>query len=200
MTTINAHLINWIALQIVVTASSRGPVSGCDGDLEVPPGSPILEHSSLVRATYLRLAETLTTFLTRLRSSADALDISERQRVLRLLVKEILVGDDKIVIRYCIPLPTGGNGPRAKSANAAAPSTEGYLFDNRVRHEVAGIEWYQRNAASRRHQRKGHRQDAAGRGTGSSDAIDNLRCWVRQRSHSWRAGRCLPWARECSIG
>ena len=71
MTTINAHLINWIALQIVITASSRGPVSGCDGDLEVPPGSPILEHSSLVRATYLRLAETLTTFLTRLRSSAD---------------------------------------------------------------------------------------------------------------------------------
>ena len=170
MTTINAHLINWIA-----SASSRGPVSGCDGDLEVPPGSPILEHSSLVRATYLRLAETLTTFLTRLRSSADALDISERQRVLRLLVKEILVGDDKIVIRYCIPLPTGGNGPRAKSANAAAPSTEGYLFDNRVRHEVAGIEWYQRNAASRRHQRKGHRQDAAGRGTGSSDASRPIR-------------------------
>ena len=123
----------------------------------------------------LRLAETLTTFLTRPRSSADALDISERQRVLRLLVKEILVGDDKIVIRYCIPLPTGGNGPRAKSANAAAPSTEGYLFDNRVRHEVAGIEWYQRNAASRRHQRKGHRQDAAGRGTGSSDASRPIR-------------------------
>ena len=35
---------------------------------------------------------------------------------------------------------------------------------------------------------------------GSSNAIDNLRCWVRQRSHSWRAGRCLPWARECSAG
>jgi site-specific DNA recombinase len=30
------------------------------------------------RAAYLRLAETLTTFLTRLRSSADVLDISER--------------------------------------------------------------------------------------------------------------------------
>src|ERR1700730_19389481 len=34
------------------------------------------------RATYLRLAETLTTFLTRLRSSAGALDVLERQRVL----------------------------------------------------------------------------------------------------------------------
>ncbi len=85
---------------------------------------------SVDRATYLRLAETLTTFLTRLRSSADALDISERQRVLRLLVKEILVDDDKIIIRHCIPLPTG-NGPPAKSASAARSSTEGYLLRSR---------------------------------------------------------------------
>src|SRR5580704_7973799 len=86
---------------------------------------------SVDRATYLRLAETLTAFLTRLRSSADALDVSERQRVLRLLVKEILVGDDKIIIRHCIPLLMGGNGPPAKSANAAVPSTEGYLLRSR---------------------------------------------------------------------
>jgi len=97
-----------------------------------------IANQSVERATYLRLAETLTTFLTRLRSSADALDISERQRVLRLLVKEILVGDDKIVIRHCIPLPTGGNGPRAKSANAAVPSTEGYLLRSRSRDAALG--------------------------------------------------------------
>jgi len=95
-----------------------------------------IANQSVERATYLRLAETLTTFLTRLRSSADALDISERQRVLRLLVKEILVGDDKIVIRHCIPLPTGGNGPRAKSVNAAVPSTEGYLLRSRSHHRA----------------------------------------------------------------
>jgi site-specific DNA recombinase len=80
------------------------------------------------RAAYLRLAETLTTFLTRLRSSADVLDISERQRVLRLLVKDILVGDDKIIIRHSIPLPTGRDGPSARSVNAAVPSTESYLL------------------------------------------------------------------------
>ena len=33
------------------------------------------------------------------------LDVSERQRIMRLLVKEVLVGDDKIIIRHCIPLP-----------------------------------------------------------------------------------------------
>ena len=80
------------------------------------------------RAAYLRLAETLTTFLTRLRSSADVLDISERQRVLRLLVKDILVGDDKIIIRHSIPLPTGSDGPSARSVNATVPSTESYLL------------------------------------------------------------------------
>ena len=87
---------------------------------------------SVDRATYLRLAETLTTFLARLRSSADALDVSERQRVLRLLVKEILVSDDKIIIRHCIPLPTGRrDGPSAESANAIVPSIEGYLLRSR---------------------------------------------------------------------
>ena len=57
------------------------------------------------RATYLRLAETLTGFLTRLRSSAETLDVEERQRIVRLLVKDVLVGDDTIVIRHSIPVP-----------------------------------------------------------------------------------------------
>ncbi|MGY3614063.1 recombinase family protein [Bradyrhizobium sp. USDA 10063] len=56
------------------------------------------------RAMFLRLAETLTAFLTRLRSAADTLDIIERQRIVRLVVKEVLIGDDTIVIRHCIPL------------------------------------------------------------------------------------------------
>ena len=76
---------------------------------------------SVDRTAYLRLAETLATFLTRLRSSAGALDVLERQRVLRLLVKEILVCDDKIIIRHCIPLPMApGDGPTAGSADAAS--------------------------------------------------------------------------------
>jgi len=58
------------------------------------------------RATFLRLAETLTAFLGKLRSAANTLDIVERQRVVRLLVKEILIGDDTIVIRHSIPVGT----------------------------------------------------------------------------------------------
>jgi site-specific DNA recombinase len=87
---------------------------------------------SVTRAAYLRLAETLNTFLTRLRSSAGALDVSERQRIMRLLVKEVLVGDDKIIIRHCIPLPNrSGDGPPDGGVNTAPPGTEGYLLRSR---------------------------------------------------------------------
>ena len=67
------------------------------------------------RAAFLRLAETLTAFLSRLRNAAETLSISERQRIVRLVVKEVLVGDDSITIRHSIPVPSGspqGHDPR----------------------------------------------------------------------------------------
>lgn len=63
-------------------------------------GPLLIADQSAERTACLRLAETVTDFLARLRSSAGTLDVSERQRVLRLLVKDILVGDDKIVIHH----------------------------------------------------------------------------------------------------
>ena len=75
------------------------------------------------RAVYLRLAETLSGFLTRLRASADTLDILERQRIVRLVIKEILVGDETIVIRHSIPLssvtPSGDGGVRSAAIPGA---------------------------------------------------------------------------------
>ena len=64
------------------------------------------------RETYLRIAEILTGFLARLRTSATTLDIPERQRIVRLLVKEVLVSEDNITIRHSIPIPgSPGGGP-----------------------------------------------------------------------------------------
>ena len=71
------------------------------------------------RAAYLRLAETLSAFLARLHEAADTLDILERQRIVRLVVKEVLVDDDTIVIRHSIPVSSGppdrGNAPLCRS-------------------------------------------------------------------------------------
>jgi site-specific DNA recombinase len=58
------------------------------------------------RAAFLRLAETLTAFLTRLSSAAESLSVIERQKIVRLMVKEILVGEDAITIRHSIPIPS----------------------------------------------------------------------------------------------
>src|SRR5206468_11587564 len=44
------------------------------------------------RAAFLRLAETLAPFLDRLRGAADTLSITERQRIVRLVVKDVLIG------------------------------------------------------------------------------------------------------------
>ena len=81
------------------------------------------------REIYLRLAETRTGFLARLHSSAETLDIAERQRIVRLIVKEVLVTEDKITIRHSIPIsgsPTGGPDP-SKPGNHSTEG-EGYLL------------------------------------------------------------------------
>jgi len=57
------------------------------------------------RATFLRLAENLTAFLARLRGAADTLSIAERQRIVRLVVKDVLIGDDTSTIRHSISVP-----------------------------------------------------------------------------------------------
>jgi DNA invertase Pin-like site-specific DNA recombinase len=61
------------------------------------------------RDSYLALATNLEGFLTQLHDKATTATVEDRQRVLRLLVKEILIGPEKIVIRHCIPTR---NGPR----------------------------------------------------------------------------------------
>src|SRR5216683_2901105 len=83
------------------------------------------------RAAYLRLAETLSAFLERLRLAADTLDILERQRIVRLVVNEVLVGDDTIVIRHSIPVPSGppgGSSPPPLGGSHDLGSDRSYLL------------------------------------------------------------------------
>ena len=56
------------------------------------------------REAYLKLADDLEGFLAQLRHNAATADVAERQRVLRLLVKDVLIGPEKIIIRHRIPL------------------------------------------------------------------------------------------------
>ena len=56
------------------------------------------------RELYLKLADNLEGFLAQLRDKAEVSTTEERQHVLRLLVKDVLIGPEKITIRHRIPV------------------------------------------------------------------------------------------------
>jgi site-specific DNA recombinase len=72
-----------------------------------------LDAQAADRDAYLKLADDLEGFLTQLRGKAATASTEERQRVLRLLVKDVLIGPEKITIRHRIPVrerATSGSG------------------------------------------------------------------------------------------
>jgi len=90
-----------------------------------------LEMAAVDQAQYLQLAETLAGFCGKLRRRADTLDVRERQQILRLLVKEVLVDTDTITLRHSIPVPQSGNAgtPRSNSGGPSGASpAPGYLL------------------------------------------------------------------------
>ncbi len=71
-----------------------------------------LDAQQADRDAYLKLADDLESFLAQLRSNAATATVEERQRVLRLLVKGVLVGPEKITIRHRIPVHGNGTAVR----------------------------------------------------------------------------------------
>src|SRR5271157_1178682 len=71
-----------------------------------------LDAQAADRDAYLKLAGDLEGFLARLRGSAATATVEDRQRVLRAVVQDVLVGPEKITIRHRIPVrePSSGGG------------------------------------------------------------------------------------------
>ena len=90
-----------------------------------------LRDRTAEEAAMLRLSETLASFLKRLRETAESLDIAGRQKILRLLVKEVLVDKDSITIRHSIPIPRDPDDlDKAEDAtlDRSSPASPGYLL------------------------------------------------------------------------
>jgi len=94
----------------------RARETGLRGQLDA------LDAQTADRDAYLKLADDLEGFLAQLRGNAAAATVEERQRVLRLLVKDILIGPEKITIRHRIPACPGRSGARQRDPG---PDTEG---------------------------------------------------------------------------
>jgi len=73
------------------------------------------------QAKYLRLVETLADFHARLQARAETLDVPERQKILRLLVKEVLMGRETITIRHSIRMPNSAPDPSGTPRPPHAP-------------------------------------------------------------------------------
>jgi site-specific DNA recombinase len=73
-----------------------------------------LEATALDPGKYLQLTENVEGFVDRMSKSAATLNVTERQKILRLLVKEIHVGPDTLTIKHSIPTPTS-NGSSESS-------------------------------------------------------------------------------------
>jgi site-specific DNA recombinase len=54
-------------------------------------------------------------FTNKLGQNVNQLDIKEKKKILRLLVKEIIIGNDIIDIRHSIPLKEAQNEQKSKS-------------------------------------------------------------------------------------
>jgi site-specific DNA recombinase len=80
-----------------------------------------LEAACADQQAFLRLANTIETFLERLRATAETLSVTQRQTVLRLVVKEILVHPETIKIKHSIPV-SRPNTPLESSGKSKMPS------------------------------------------------------------------------------
>jgi site-specific DNA recombinase len=94
----------------------RARETGLRGQLDA------LDAQTADRDAYLKLADDLEGFLAQLRGNAATATVEERQKVLRLLVKDILVGPEKITIRHRIPARPSSSCARQPDPG---PDTEG---------------------------------------------------------------------------
>jgi len=63
-----------------------------------------LESALTDQKSVLRLATDIESFLNQLKTAADTLCVKEQQKILRLIVKEILIDDETVTIKHSIPL------------------------------------------------------------------------------------------------
>jgi site-specific DNA recombinase len=123
------------------------------------------------RDAYLKLADDLDGFLAQLRGSAANASIHERQRVLRLLVKDVLIGPEKITIRHRVPVREratsgGGNHPNTDTEGdmrQSYPLCWGRDQPADLEHRLAWAGRGRRGALSRRYPRRRCRTRQPGR-------------------------------------
>ena len=92
-----------------------------------------IESRMVDEEMYLQLVGRIDDFLSRVRQSAESLNVLDRQKILRLVVKEVLVSGDTVTIKHSIP--TSSSFPDRKRTPAPSGQTNmpSYLLCGRSR-------------------------------------------------------------------
>ena len=100
-----------------------------------------LDTQAADRDAYLKLAGDLHGFLGKLRANSATATTEDRQRVLRALVQDILIGPEKLTVRHRIPVrePSSGGGHHDTT------DTEGDMRNSSL------LRWGRAFAAAREH-------------------------------------------------
>jgi site-specific DNA recombinase len=81
-----------------------------------------LHMAATDQARYLRVVDSLSKFRARLQGNAERLDFVGRRKIIRLLVREILIGGNTITIRHSIPPTNSPSTPTDPGSPSAGPS------------------------------------------------------------------------------
>ena len=90
-----------------------------------------IESRMVDEEMYLQLVGRIEDFLSRVRQSAESLNVLDRQKILRLVVKEILVSGDTVTIKHSIPTTSTCPDPKATPDQSGQTNVPSYLLCGR---------------------------------------------------------------------
>ena len=84
-------------------------------ELALKKESESITLQAVEQGRLLEMNQSMERFVEQLRNSAQKLDIKQKQRIVRLLVREVVVGSDTVTIHHSIPLCSGPARQKAPS-------------------------------------------------------------------------------------
>jgi site-specific DNA recombinase len=93
-----------------------------------------IESRMVDEEMYLQLVGRIDDFLSRIRQSAESLNVLDRQKVLRLVVKEVLVSGDTVTIKHSIPTTPAFPDPKVTPDPSGQTNVPSYLLCGRSHH------------------------------------------------------------------
>jgi len=87
-----------------------------------------IESRMVDEEMYLQLVGRIDDFLSRIRQSAESLNVLDRQKILRLVVKEVLVSEDTVTIKHSIPTTPTIPDPKVRPDPSGQTNVPSYLL------------------------------------------------------------------------